>query len=196
MTHPIGVVTTALKLLCIMCLLQPTLVAAENISTASLTTASDSIHWIVLPYLHASHENNKQQLTLLHQDKSAQHLSHYNWIVLITSMSDFNTRRDNLQALDPYQSMDARLATDHHSIIIPIPEQTSILLPLQTSNPLSTPLWLQYVKAGKTTWHTPHLTPKVATQVRAEQQRTERMAERMAERAFYFGYDTNDDALE
>jgi len=58
------------------------------------------------------------------------------------------------------------------------------------------PLWLQWIKpdSSKQTWHAPVLTP-VAAKDLAEEKRKARLAKRMADRAFYFGYDTNKDAL-
>ena len=59
--------------------------------------------------------------------------------------------------------------------------------------------WLQVIhrSAQKQTWHAPALTPAAAAAALAlaEQKRKANLARRMADRAFYFGYDTNKDAL-
>ncbi len=84
-------------------------------------------------------------------------------------------------------------------MIIPIHIKPPLLLPLQRNSSASSPLWLQYIKQGQVVWHTPRLTPAVAAQILAKKKRNarqaERLSKRMADRAFYFGYDTNDDAL-
>jgi len=69
--------------------------------------------------------------------------------------------------------------------------------PFRPVAPDSAPLWLhsQPTHASKSTWHTPALTPAMAAELRAERKRNARLAKKMADRAFYFGYDTNNDAL-
>jgi len=59
------------------------------------------------------------------------------------------------------------------------------------------PLWLhsQPIHATRAVWHAPALTPGIAAELRAQRKRNARLAKKMADRAFYFGYDTNNDAL-
>jgi len=99
----------------------------------------------------------------------------------------------NRQTIDSAQTSGPRLAADHR-VIIPLPTH---LGPISTTGIESKPLWIRWPKAdrSKRTWHAPALTPALAALALTEQKRKARLAKRMADRAFYFGYDTNNDAL-
>jgi len=189
----------ALRLCCLLCFFTPNIASAEAVFSDSATSdsaSSNSIHFIVLPYLHAVDDGQKQQPSIVSAVKTRQDFIDYNWIILVTSLADFSHHQGQLQILDHDQTSGYRLTDHRNSIIIPLVKQTPLLLPLQSANSAITALWIQYLKAGKVTWHSPSLTPNIAAHVLVEQKKTDRLAERMADRAFYFGYDTNDDALE
>ena len=174
---------------------------AENASTqqaddALTNSASNSIHFVVLPYLSAFHYDHNKTPNIIHHEKGQQDLSEYNWSIGVTSIPEFRSKHDQLQTLDTDLATGSKLAADHHNIHIPIPEKRSLLLPLHNTRRSTSPLWLHYTKSEQTTWHSPKLTPAIAARVIAAKKETDRIAVRMADRAFYFGYDTNEDALE
>jgi len=133
---------------------------------------------------------------MLSSDKNQQALGNHDWDISITPLTDFKNKQDKLKAIDSDQSTGCRLATDHRNIIIPIPEQVALLPPMHGTTSATTPLWLQFINRGRSKWHSPSLTPMVIAEILAEKKRAEKLSKRMADRAFYFGYDTNDDALE
>jgi len=174
-------------------LLTPSLAIAENDAKAQ---TSNSIYFISLPYLNSFHYDHNKQPNIVSPLDPKQDMSEHNWIVSITSIPHFITSHGTIQTLDTDQRTSYRLTYDLSNIIAPIPETTSTLLPMHGLSSATAPLWLQYRASDKTTWHCPSLTPKAAAQVIAAKKEAERLSKRMADRAFYFGYDTNEDALE
>jgi len=175
-----------------MLLLPPSLATAENSSNSE----SHSIYFMALPYLNSFHYDRNKQPNIAPHLKSTQDLSDYNWTISITSIPDLITSSGAVQTLDTDQMTRYRLADDLKHIIIPIPEKTKLLLPAHGLSSATAPLWLQYIKSKETSWHSPRLTPAIAAQVLAAKKEAQRLSKHMAERAFYFGYDTNEDALE
>ncbi len=190
-------VLTARSLLWLITLFIPTLATAvENSHSSTLNAAQSSIHFIALPYLNGFHYDVNNQPVMLSSNKNQQAMANHDWDISITPLTDFKNKRDKLQTIDSDQFTGCRLATDHRSIIIPIPEQVALLPPLHGTTSATTPLWLQFIKTGNLKWHSPSLTPMVIAEILAEKKRAAKLSKRMADRAFYFGYDTNDDALE
>jgi len=200
-SHPTGGMIVALKLFCLIVLLMPTQAVAENLGSTHRKNKniSDGIHFIVLPYLNALHVDQNNQPGILRHDKNQSDLSDYQWIVSTTSIPEFSHKRGTLNILDSNQHSGYRLTSNLHNMIIPIQTTRTLSLPLHQNDTGSSPLWLRYSKINRTTWHVPSLTPVVKAQIIATKKKSkrmaERLAERMADRAFYFGYDTNDDAL-
>ncbi len=86
-------------------------------------------------------------------------------------------------------------ASGHEQTIIIALSNRSI--PLRLVDLVQQPIWtrMNIIEHSSLVWHAPALTPKALALAVAEQQRKARLAKRMADRAFYFGYDTNNDAL-
>ncbi|MDQ6969785.1 MAG: hypothetical protein Q9M16_04685 [Mariprofundus sp.] len=193
---------TVFKLFGLLLLLTPVQLTAETIKTTAQSiqkrTASNSIHFIALPYLYAFEHDQHSSAVMLRHDKGQHELSHHQWEVSTTSIPEYTTYHGQLNIIDSDHHSHYNMSADLHNIIIPIQKKTT-LLPLQQRNSASSALWLRYRKKGIAAWHAPNLTPVVKAQLLAEQKRNtrlaEKLAERMADRAFYFGYDTNDDAL-
>jgi len=203
-SHPTGGMIVALKLFSLIVLLMPSQAVAESLeSTHSENrknkTVSDAIHFIALPYLNAFHVDQNNQPDILRHDKNQSDLSDYQWMVSTTSIPEFSHKHGMLDILDSNQHSGYRLTTNLHNMIIPIQTMRTLSLPLHQNDTDSSPLWLRYSKTDRTTWHAPNLTPAVKARIIADNKRAaqqaERLAKRMADRAFYFGYDTNDDAL-
>ncbi len=118
------------------------------------------------------------------------------WHITITTIPDYRSDTVLFSAIEQSEVTAARLPGGT-TITIPLPKQSG---PITEDD--QQPLWLRFeATAFKATepetaqqiyhpWHAPRLTPHMA-----ELQRKARLAERMADRAFYFGYDTNEDAL-
>jgi len=173
-----------LRSICLICLLFP-----------ALATANSSIYFIAAPYT-CTLQHHHNQAFILSNHKSQQDLSNYEWQITTTSINHSTAYNDQVHILDLHPNAVFRLASDHHNIAIPLPQHAPLLPPLTTRNQDADPFWIQYINTAHSTWHTPTLTPQIAAQVLADQKETNHIAERMADRAFYFGYDTNDDALE
>ncbi len=181
------------RLMCLLTLLlMPSLAAAEK--DANIKT-SNSIHFVALPYLNSFHYDHNRQPSIVSHLRSTHDLSDHNWTVTIHSIPGFIKSSGTIQTLDTDQTISYRLTDDLSNIIIPIPEKASLLPPMHGLTSATSPLWLQYTTSGKTAWHCPSLTPNMAAQVIAAKKEAERLSKRMADRAFYFGYDTNEDAL-
>jgi len=174
-------------------LLTPILAFAKDDSNAQ---TSNSIHFVSLPYLNSFHYDHNKMPNIAFHVKSTQDLSDHNWTISITSIPDLITSSGTIQTMDTDQNTRYRLADDLRNIIIPIPERVALLPPMHALSSAIAPLWLQYIKSKQNTWHCPHLTPKVVAQILAAKKEAQRLSKRMADRAFYFGYDTNEDALE
>jgi len=170
-------------------ILMPAHICAADHQAAS----GDSIRFIALPYLDAFHNTERGQATIISRIGSRQNLTDYQWRISATSIPDYRSRSDILQIIDPEQTSGPRLVSPG-SIIIPLP---NIPGPINEAASEKKPLWIQMRQSGITIhpWRPPSLTPVAAALAIAEQQRKARLAKRMADRAFYFGYDTNKDAL-
>ncbi len=174
-------------------LLIPTLASAKDNSNAP---ASNSIHFIALPYLNSFHYNHNNQPNIASHLPPKHDLSEHHWGISTTSIPDLVSSHGTIQTLDTDQTTAYRLTGDLSNIITPIPETVSLLPPMHALSSATAPLWLQYRALDKTTWHCPNLTPKAAAQMIAAKKEAQRLSKHMADRAFYFGYDTNEDALE
>lgn len=151
---------------------------------------------IALPYLHLLHQSGqKSPLTVLSIDRRqlARDLSNGRWRITLTFTPSYNSRNFVLRTI---------AADPHAEASLSFPQQLNIPWPLPggpvaVSPAQAEPLWLQisYLGAQKQAWHAPSLTPAAAALALAEQKRNSALAKRMADRAFYFGYDTNKDAL-
>jgi len=200
-SHPTGGMLVALKTLCLIVLLSPAQAIGESLGSPSKTTTNvfDSMHFIVLPYLNTFHFNHNNQPCILRHDKNQFDLSAYQWVISTITMPEFSSQHGSLNILDDNPHANYRLTANRKNIIIPIQTASTLTLPLRQHDTGSSPLWLRYSKTARTTWHTPSLTPAVKARIIAarkrETQQAERLAKQMADRAFYFGYDTNDDAL-
>ena len=109
------------------------------------------------------------------------------------AIPEYRKRSGTLQIIDVKDASGPKLLFPHH-MIIPLPTRPA---PVGIFDIERKPLWLHTIKAGvsRLAWHAPSLTPVAAKLAIAEQKRKARLAKRMADRAFYFGYDTNNDAL-
>ncbi|RLL50743.1 hypothetical protein D8Y20_11190 [Mariprofundus sp. EBB-1] len=181
----------SMTFLFILLLIAPSAASAEENTNAK----KNSIHFISLPYLHGFYYDQNKQASIVHNGISRQDLSDHNWIISVTTIPDLVSTRGNLETMDSDQNTGFRLARNLKNIIIKIPAQASIPLPLHRLNSATSPLWLQYTTSNRTVWHSPNLTPKAMTQRITATKEAERLSKRMADRAFYFGYDTNEDAL-
>jgi len=152
-----------------------------------------SIRFIALPYLHAFHVSGREQTIMLNRTGNTQQISDYQWRISATSISAYRQATSILQTIDTIQASGPRLSAYGH-IIVPLPNRA---YPLRRVDMAKIPLWVRMTRVdiSHLAWHAPALTPKAAAQAIAEQKRKARLAKRMADRAFYFGYDTNNDAL-
>jgi len=153
----------------------------------------DHIQFIALPYLSGFHQTGRMQPVIITQAQQGQNLRDYQWRITATLIPEFCKRSGTLQIMDTDHASGPRLLSTHF-IFTPLPIRPG---PVSISNIARKPLWLHTIKAGlsRLTWQAPALTPVAAKLAIAEQKRKARLAKRMADRAFYFGYDTNKDAL-
>ncbi|MDQ6997927.1 MAG: hypothetical protein Q9M17_04365 [Mariprofundus sp.] len=180
-----------ISFLLILLLLAPSAASAEE----DADSKKSSIHFISLPYLHGFYYDQNKQASIVYAGVSRQDLSDHNWIISVTTIPDLASTRGNLETMDSDQNTGFRLARDLKNIIIKIPEQASIPLPIHRLNSATSPLCLQYTTSKRPVWHSPSLTTKAMTKRITATKEAERLSKRMADRAFYFGYDTNEDAL-
>ncbi|OIO73199.1 MAG: hypothetical protein AUJ57_04780 [Zetaproteobacteria bacterium CG1_02_53_45] len=79
------------------------------------------------------------------------------------------------------------------------PLQAFCFVPLTVACQAAQPVWVK-IEAGSAvqanSWLPIFLTPDMAERARAEKQHRSRLAQQLAEKAYYFGYATNEDALE
>jgi len=156
-------------------------------------TSGDSIRFIVLPYLHAFHIRGHEPTIMLSYTGNRQKLSNDQWRISATSIPAYREESGILQTIDSKQASGPRLSA-YGYFIVPLPNHAA---PIRVVDLAQKPLWLHIVKVGisRLAWHAPALTPVQAALDIVEQKRKARLAKRMADRAFYFGYDTNSDAL-
>jgi hypothetical protein len=168
------------------------LLSAHAYAADYQAASDDNIRFIALPYLHAfDMTENKPTITISPENR--QNLTDYQWRISAISIPDYREQTGILQMIDTMQAPAPRLSAYGH-IIVPLPERAA---PLRVIYLAQQPLWVHMFTSGisRLTWHAPALTPVAAALAIAEQQRRARLAKRMADRAFYFGYDTNNDAL-
>jgi len=154
----------------------------------------DNILFIAAPYLNASDiAGNAPTITIPRHaiaSLSIQNISDYQWRISVISIPAYREKTAILQILD---TAGPRLSA-HGDLIVPLPGRAA---PARCVDMMQQPLWLHTIRLGmsKFTWHAPALTPAAVARAMAEHKRRARLARRMADRAFYFGYDTNNDAL-
>ncbi len=153
----------------------------------------DRIQFIALPYLSGFHHSERMQPAIVNQVQYDQNLSDYQWRITATFIPEYRKRSGTLQIIDVKHASGPKLLSLRH-MIIPLPIRPG---PVGIVEIERKPLWLHTIKAGlsRLAWQAPLLTPVAAKLAIAEQKRKARLAKRMADRAFYFGYDTNKDAL-
>ncbi len=154
--------------------------------------SDDNIRFIALPYLQAF-DMTGNKATIVISPENKQNLTDYQWHIRAISIPAYREQTGKLQMIDTMQASGPRLSAHGH-IIVPLPARAA---PLSSIALAQQPLWIHMFKTGisNRTWHAPALTPVAAALAIAEQKRRAKLAKRMAERAFYFGYDTNNDAL-
>ncbi len=157
------------------------------------TLTTHRIQLIALPYLHAFHQDGQGSFISIGRHQYRQDLSTGQWRITITSIPQYSSHNSALLTVDNNQTTQPALAFRQKLIIpLPLPAGSLTIQSIQRQ-----PLWLQIScrDTQKQAWHAPSLTPAVTALALAEQKRKSRLAKRMADRAFYFGYDTNKDAL-
>jgi len=159
----------------------------------SHTLTRHRIQLIALPYLHTFYQGRQRPVMSMDRHQYRQDLSTGQWRITITSIPQYSSHSSALHTVDNNQTTQPALAF-RQKLIIPLPLPAG---PLTIQSIQRQPLWLQisYRDTQKQVWHAPSLTPAVTALALAEQKRKARLAKRMADRAFYFGYDTNKDAL-
>jgi len=153
------------------------------------------IQLIALPYLHL-YQNRQAPAMAIERHQYLQDLSTGRWRITLTSVPQYSSHSGVLRTIDAGQATGPELDF-RQVLIIPLPLPPG---PVTMAKMQRRPLWLQIDRlqinhVNAQAWHAPALTPAAAALALAEQKRKQRLAKRMADRAFYFGYDTNKDAL-